>query len=288
MTIVIPTYQRESVLIETLQRVLQLNPHEVIVVDQTPSHEPSTCDALARFERTGSFRVLSHHEPSIPAAMNKGLLAAGSANVLFLDDDIVPSPGLLLAHEGALQAHPEAWAVVGQVLQPGEKPQCLSGERPFRFNSTEPAFITRAMAGNLAVRKREAIGAGGFDENFIGAAYMFETEFAGRLQRHGGKIYFEPSASIRHLRAPRGGTRAQGSHLTSASAWHSVGAYYHIFITKGISGGMPLALNRMFRSVMTKHHLRGPWWIPITLMGEARGLASALRLFAKGARLLPN
>jgi len=36
--------------------------------------------------------------------------------------------------------------------------------------------------------------------------------------------------------------------------------------------------------VATRHHLRRPWWIPLTLIAELRGMAWALALFLRGPK----
>src|SRR5437763_250619 len=71
-----------------------------------------------------------------------------------------------------------------------------------------------------------ALEIGAFDENFVGAAYRFESDFALRLVRAGGRIRFEPAASLRHLKLSAGGLRSYGDHRTSASPLHAAGDYY--------------------------------------------------------------
>lgn len=55
---VIPTCRRERVLVETVQRLLALvpAPDEIIVVDQTPRHEPETETGLGALEQAGRIR----------------------------------------------------------------------------------------------------------------------------------------------------------------------------------------------------------------------------------------
>ena len=284
MTIVIPTFGREEVLLETLERILALSPDEVLVVDQTPGHEEGTSRRLNEWHRCNAIRWIRFDEPSIPHAMNAGLREARNEIILFLDDDIIPCPALLAAHQEAHQAHPDADAVIGQVLQPGESP--TSCDKPFRFCSDAPRWIDSAMAGNMSVKRSRAVAAGGFDENFIGVAYQFETEFAQRLIRCGGRVYFEPRASIRHLRADRGGTRAYGSHLRTISPAHAVGDYYHMLLSASPCSLSHGILRRLRSSVLTRHHLLHPWWIPVTLVAEIRGLSQAFRLKNQGPRLL--
>jgi GT2 family glycosyltransferase len=163
----------------------------------------------------------------------------------------------------------------------------LTRDLRFAFNGHEPAWVTNVMAGNLCVKRERALAVGGFDANFTPpVAYRFETEFAKRLVAAGGRIRFEPAASIRHLRASRGGTRSQGSHLNSASPVHGVGDYYFALrCGRGWERAWYMA-RRPFREVRTRFHLRHPWYIPVKLIGEMRALLLALRLWRQGPRLL--
>jgi hypothetical protein len=156
----------------------------------------------------------------------------------------------------------------------------------FAFNSSEPGFIGNVMAGNLSVKRVRALEAGGFDENFSGAAYRFETDFAARLVRGGGRIWFEPRASIRHLKAGSGGLRAYGDHLRSASPHHSAGDYYFALQNLPARAVARYAALRLFRNVATRYHVTHPWWIPSKLLGELRGLLLARRLRREGRRLM--
>jgi glycosyltransferase involved in cell wall biosynthesis len=285
LTIVIPTYRREAVLVDSLELLLRLSPaaDEIIVVDQTEQHEPATDQQLQELHDSGAIRWLRRSQPSIPAAMNAGLLAARPGIVLFLDDDIRPDGALISAHRRAQAEYPGL--VAGQVLQPGEKPVALAPGERFRFNSTAATSIGEFMGGNFSVRRDVALALGGFDENFVGAAYRFEAEFAFRYTRRHGPIRFEPAASIHHLQASAGGTRAHGHHLRTVKPGHSVGAYYYWLRTRAPRWWWSMML-RPLRSIRTRHHLRRPWWIPLTLLAEARGLVKALRLSAQGPRLL--
>jgi len=284
--VVIPTFGREEILIETIARVLALDPASLAVVDQTAAHQPETERALADWEQAGRIRLIRLAEPSIPRAMNVGLLETSADITLFLDDDVVPSPGLLAAHARAYEDAPEAWAVVGQVLQPGEEPDLDGRQLPPGFNSCRRAWINRAIACNLSVKRDRFLEVGGFDENFVLAAYCFETEFAERVNARGGRVLFEPGAGIRHLHAARGGTRAHGHHLTTLTPAHAVGAYYHLLLRHGPVGAVPPALHRLVRSVYTCHHLRHPWGIPVTLVAELRGWMMACSLSRSGPKLL--
>lgn len=292
LTIAIPTYNRGAVLVETIPLLLALAPRadEIVLVDQTRAHPPEIDARLRAWEAEGAVRIIRLDAPSIPHAMNVALAEARHPYVLFLDDDIAPAPDLVGAHARALQT-PGVWAVVGQVLQPGETPRHYDDatlhrgairDLEFRFHHDEACDVENVMAGNLSVDRARALSIGGFDERFIAAAYRFETDFALRLVEAGGRIRYEPRASIRHLKIPTGGVRAYGDHRTSASPAHSMGDYY--FARRHVPAFWRYALRRLRQNVVTGYHLRHPWAIAPKLVGELRGLAAALRARRTGRR----
>lgn len=286
VSVVIATYGRDAVLVDTVRRVLELDPpaSALLVVDQTPAHPPVVERELEELAATGAIDWIRLGEPSIPAAMNVGLLHARSEIVLFLDDDVIPGPDLVEAHRAA-HGRPGVAVVAGQVLQPGEEP--VSGPHaPFRFSSAERGWVTELIGANFSVRRDLALAIGGMDENFVRAAYGFEAELCARAAAAGARILFEPLATVRHLRAPAGGTRSYGSHLRTARPGHSVGAFYRILRTSRPEMIPVKVAGRLARSVRTRHHLSRPWWIPVTLLAETLGLGWAIGLSLRGPRLL--
>lgn len=284
ITIAIPTYQRGTILLETIDQLRQLVPAslEIIIVDQTTNHELEVERTLANLHTQHIIHWHRLPEPSITHAMNVALQLAKSEIVLFLDDDIIPDKNLVSAH---LKAHKQADLVAGQVLQPGEQPLPLQPGESFRFNSTKTCEITEFIGCNFSVNREKALAIGGFDENFQGAAFLYEAEFSNRFTKHFGLILFEPKASLRHLRIQRGGTRAHGHHLRTIKPTHSVGAYYYLLKAKPPHWWRK-ALWRPFRSVRTRHHLRHPWWIIPSLLAEVGGFLWALKLLATGPKYI--
>jgi GT2 family glycosyltransferase len=296
LSVVIPTYMRESVLLDTIHQVLSQNPPpaEILIVDQTDQHELDTDKKLTEWNADGHIRWIRLSRPSIPHAMNVGLSEASHPIVLFLDDDILTSSSLISAH---VQTHEsdDVWAVVGQVIQPWQEPEdmpaprALSGLKTdfdFPFHSTRPATVENVMAGNLSVKRKRALQVGGFDENFVGSAYRFETDFARRIIRAGGRICFCPNASIRHLRISSGGTRWIGDHRASMDPRHGVGDHYYAMRHGTVGTALRYSAGRMIREVATRFHLRHPWWIPVKLLGELRAYQMARKVHRQGPKLL--
>ena len=167
----------------------------------------------------------------------------------------------------------------GQVLQPGEEVLAESPpDAEFLFRSSQRAWVHELMGGNFSVKKATALKLGGFDENFVRVAYRFEAEFCDRAISAGEEILFEPAASIRHLKAGAGGTRSFGEHLTTIKPHHAVGAYYYLLRARHIKRRWWQMVLRPLRAVRTRHHIRRPWWIPLTLAAELSGFVWALIL----------
>lgn len=283
LSVVIVTYRRERVLAETIEYLLALEPpaNEILVLDQTEQHQAETSAALQALAARGAIRWERLEEPSIPKAMNQGLLRARNELVLFVDDDVRPEPGLLAEHLRAHARHPGV-LVAGRVIQPWQEGQHFPLEEPFHFACVRAQWVGEFMGGNFSVSRSAALALGGFDENFVRVAYRFEAEFAHRWRQAGGRIWFEPAACLHHLKDGSGGTRSYGSHLSTWRPDHAVGAYYFSFRSRQWGG----LLSRPWRAVATRYHLRHPWHIIGTWLAEVRGLWWAWRLWRSGPKLI--
>lgn len=283
VSVVIPTYRREQVLIDTLQYLLALPspPAEILVLDQTEQHEAATNQQLTALHAKGDIRWIRLAEPSIPKAMNQGLLLASNELVLFVDDDIRPEPELLSAHLEVHALKPGV-LVAGRVIQPWQEGQDFTNAQTFHFATKKACWVDEFIGCNFSFERSMAIKVGGFDEQFVKVAYRYEAEFSYRWLDAGKRIYFEPSACLHHLKDSGGGTRSYGEHLTTSRPDHAVGDYYYLLKTRQ----WLRFLQRPFRSVATRHHLFHPWGIFTTLLAECRGILWALKLHRAGPRLI--
>ncbi len=105
ISVVIPSYRREQVLLDTLRLTLPLlkTGDELVLVDQTVRHEPATESGLRQLAQTGAIRWYHRDKPAICASMNLGAVLAKGELLLFVDDDVVPTPSLLEAHRARMQ-----------------------------------------------------------------------------------------------------------------------------------------------------------------------------------------
>jgi GT2 family glycosyltransferase len=294
ISIAIPTYRREEVLLQTINALRDQATRfkEILVMDQTPEHGAEVAAQLRDWHAARVIRWIHLSQPSVPGAMNRALQMAQHPIVLFLDDDVVPAEGLLEAH-GWNYAEGDVWAVAGQVLEPGQLPCPAGPRRPsgplrsdldFPFHSTERCQVRNCMAGNLSVRRDQALAIGGFDESYVRVAYRFETEFCRRLLKHGGRVVFEPRASLRHLKAQEGGIRSFGHHLMTWRPFHAVGDYYFALgYGLGIESLGYLA-SRLRKTLINRHSLTRPWRIPIGMLIEAAACLWAIWLRLRGPR----
>lgn len=287
VSVAIPTYRREKVLLETLDYLLALDcaPAEILLIDQTVDHDAATTERLSALDHQGRIRWVKLDAPSITHAMNQALLSANEDLVLFLDDDIRPDPGLIEAHYVAHQKNEDV-LVAGRVIQPWEEGRDFSGDSHFHFAALKPAWIKEFMGGNFSLRRDTALLLGGFDENFVRVAYRFEAEFAYRFTTSGKRIHFEPDACLHHLKVAEGGTRTFGEHLTTWRPDHAVGAYYYALRTKPRGRWVKDFILRPVSALSTRHHLRRPWWIPFTIIAELRGMLWAFKLNMRGPKFV--
>lgn len=202
LSIIIPTYNRVNSLarvIRALERQIdQQDDTEVIVVPDGCSD--GTEDYLRSL--TTHLRIISCTQPNqgVAAARNNGLQRATGDLVLFLDDDVVPTPQLIREH---LRVHSEQTGdlvVLGPMLSPDDFPlspwvrweqamliKQYDAMRAGIFEPTARQFYT----GNTSLARKHLIASGGFDENFRRAE---DVELAYRLEQRGLKFVFNPEA----------------------------------------------------------------------------------------------
>lgn len=106
ITVVIPTYNRCFILGKVLEGLSkQTKPEyirEIIIVND--GSNDSTREVVEQFYGNLPIRYCEQAHRGVSAARNVGLREAGSPIVLFLDDDVIPSPQLVHEH---IQFHQE-------------------------------------------------------------------------------------------------------------------------------------------------------------------------------------
>ena len=216
LSIVIPTLNRGSYLIDTLHDLLaqEYRPIEIVVVDQSNEESPAVHELVLKYSH-----LISHHRVSfrgLPLARNYGWQKAKYEAIVFLDDDIRCGPSLVSEHLRGL-TRPNIGMVAGGIDERDSlneydaKPGCFNSwtATPQRgFNATGECLVKHVPGGNFSAWRSLLQAVGGFDEALaMGAALYEETELCLRVQECGFDIYFNGSARVQHLAAGNGGCR---------------------------------------------------------------------------------
>lgn len=213
VSVVVPTYRREAVLCQTVTSLLDqsYDAWELLIVDQTPEHAPETVALLRALPSRA--RWIRLRRPNLPAARNVGAREARGAVVLYVDDDILPFPGLIEAH---LRHYGDATVggVAGRIVAPdGRKfpldPRYFTSPTPWlylRFDQDWKGLdVPVAPGANMSFRRELILRLGGFDERLVGSMTFEDTDFSLRVRAASYRIVFDADAAIVHPLADGGG-----------------------------------------------------------------------------------
>lgn len=267
--IAIPTYNRERVLVDTIEQVLALAPaaDEVLVIDQTPAHETETEAYLRARHEAGQLRWIVQEAPNLPAARNRAIKETRCDILIYIDDDVELPADFVAAHRRNYTDSRVA-AVAGRVVQPGLTfpkrsvwPR-LMDHRFFRLDSAERREGIATFRGcNHSLRVVSLASIGGYDTNYIGWAYREEGDVALRLYKAGELIVFDPDAWLKHLATPSGGCRLQRDHKPLPEWQVSFPATYfamrHLFPNRWFWSDV--LLENVRRYVLRRRNIVRPW-----------------------------
>ncbi|MBC7232571.1 MAG: glycosyltransferase family 2 protein [Chloroflexi bacterium] len=211
VSIVVPTYNREELLCNTLRSLFtQTYPHlEIIVVDQTEEHEEFTRQFL---EQNGyRLHIIHSRPPGVARARSAGALAAHGDIVLYVDDDVVCDPGLVVGHVRAHQIS-GVGVVGGRITE--DRDIEVDDDRVCRLypdgtvtrfvTSRKRQFVDHAPGANMSFKRDLLLRAGLFEPLMGRTARFEETDACIRVVRLGYKVVFEPTARVHHLGGPGG------------------------------------------------------------------------------------
>ncbi|RKG90252.1 glycosyltransferase family 2 protein [Corallococcus terminator] len=207
-SVVIPTYNRASLLEETLASVFAqtLTDHEVIVVD-----DGSTDGTLALLARYGErIRVLRQDNAGQGVARNLGIREARGEYVAFLDSDDLWPPWTLATFQRVLQEQGRPTLVMGRARSfqaPGELSDLESGPLVARsfadyLASAEANFIRTACA--VAVRTEALRRVGGFSAKRISSE---DYDLLYRLGVEPGFVFVESPVTLGYRQHPESSSR---------------------------------------------------------------------------------
>jgi GT2 family glycosyltransferase len=208
LSVVIPSRERETVLDETLRRLIQHAaglPVELIVVYDGPAETPRSAWRLAPSSEV-PLRVAEQPALGPAAARNRGLAMARGAASLLLGDDVWAEPGLLESHLEFHRGNPEDAAALLGLVEPAPPLDRSAFVRwlhtdgvQFGYGELAPGEVpaTCFWTANVSAKTSLLRAAGGFDEAFTDAACE-DAEFGLRLARAGMRLHFDPDAFATH------------------------------------------------------------------------------------------
>jgi len=203
LTVIIPTHNRSELLKRTLQGFCEQDEcdfvWQLIVVSDGPS-DP-TQSVVREFEKCLPLKYLSQPKLGVSSARNLGLRATASPIVIFVDDDVIPSPSLVWEHARFHKERPELEsALLGYVtwwpevrITPfmrwyGE----FGGLFGFSLLNDDQLGDPRYLyTCNISFKTEFLRSCGGFNESLT---VMEDHELGHRLTRHGLRMYFRRSA----------------------------------------------------------------------------------------------
>jgi len=206
ISVIIPTHNRLPYLEKCLSGLADqrdaLERLEVIIVADGCSDgtEAALSDASYPFR----IKVLVEPGSGAAAARNRGAEAANAPLLLFLDDDVIPSSGLVKAHIEAHEGNSRC-VVIGPYPLPVPKSGDLLRELLYQYWQRKiermalpgrPPDFEDVVTGNLSVGAETFAAVGGFCRDF---KRLEDYEFGIRLLGNGVEYRFAQEAHALHL-----------------------------------------------------------------------------------------
>jgi len=193
ISVIIPTYNSAAFVVSAVESVLrqELEPAEIIVVDDGSTDD--TAEALGPYRR--SIRYLTQPNSGPAVARNRGVGAAQSDWIAFLDADDVWMPHKLRRQVECMKANPRAGLIHSAFLDWDNRTGETSRRTLLRHNFSGrcyPLFFFQngVLPSTALVRKEYVTRIGGFDET-IRKAGVEDYDFSFRIARHCELAYIE-------------------------------------------------------------------------------------------------
>jgi GT2 family glycosyltransferase len=254
ISVVIPTRSRDEALarcLENLRPQIVGGAAEVIVTD-----DGTTESTRKMIESRFDFARWTQGPRRGPAAnRNHGASLATGEFVLFLDDDVEPSPNLLTSYRAAVKPGVDVYE---------GRTTCRVGLRSPLEDSPVNEDGGCLWSCNMMLRRSLWSSFGGFDEAFP-YPHMEDVAFRDSLTEIHAQILFVPAAVVDHPPRRQQGPKALALHHESYFVYH----YKYL--------GRPPSLQE-FLSIFTRHRLGG-------IFSYRFGRDSALALGSMGVEL---
>jgi glycosyltransferase involved in cell wall biosynthesis len=205
ISVVVPTYNRRARLSRVLagldRQDLPASAFEVVIVD-----DGSTDDTKVWLEsnrtRAYAVQVASQQNGGPSRARNRGVDTARGTLILFLDDDVEPTPPLLSEHLKMHEAEPKV-VVMGPMgsIDHYDQPwvqweqEKLEAQYAAMIRGDYAPTFRQFWTGNASLAREHLIATGGFDTKLARAE---DIELGRRLHERGLEFRFNPHARGLH------------------------------------------------------------------------------------------
>ncbi len=206
VSVVIPTYNR----LERLKRVLnglvaQTYPHqdfEVVIVSDGSTD--GTEEYLHQLVLPFPTKIINQINQGVAIARNNGVAQAEGNVVLFVDDDVVPTPQLITEHMRWQEDNNYSAVVIGPMLTPPDhkmspwvawEQEKLARQYQDMLVGKWQATARQFYTGNTSLARQFLLETGGFDPDYKRAE---DVELAYRLSNRGVQFLFNPQAIGHH------------------------------------------------------------------------------------------
>jgi glycosyltransferase involved in cell wall biosynthesis len=205
VSVVVPTYNRRVRLARVLagfdRQTVPASTFEVVIVDDGSKDDTQSWLA-GNTARSYAVKTLRQENGGPARARNAGIAAASGELILFIDDDVEPTPELIAEHLRFHDAEADV-VVIGPLAsldhyaQPWVAWEQSKIERQYAAmerKEWEPSF-RQFWTGNASVAKAHILAAGGFDVSFNRAE---DIELGRRMHERGVRFRFNPKARGMH------------------------------------------------------------------------------------------
>jgi glycosyltransferase involved in cell wall biosynthesis len=202
VSVVIPTYNRISRLKKVLKafedQIFDKNAFEVIVVSDGSTD--GTHETISELKTTYHLNLLIQINQGPAAARNLGLAKALGEYILFVDDDVMPTPELIVEHMRVHDEQGKNIVVLGPMLTPQEfnmspwvrwEQAMLVKQYQSMQNGHWQPTARQFYTGNTSLQRSHLLESGGFDPKFRRAE---DVELAYRLKNRGLQFVFNSKA----------------------------------------------------------------------------------------------
>jgi len=205
VSVVIPTFNRKEMLKEMIglleEQTIASSEFEVIVVDDGGTD--GTPEFIRAMQTSFNLRVVTQENSGAAVARNTGAREASGKMIIFMDDDLVPLPGMIQSHKDAM-ADDEKAVVLGKLMPWTNGSRGAWNKWEDRIYSKHYAAVEtnkrppsgrRLYSGNFSIWREQFLQAGGFNADLLRGE---DVELGFRLESMGAHFKFSAGAAAYH------------------------------------------------------------------------------------------